>query len=189
MDSARERAEMSRREHRTRERQKTKQIRYFCNYKWSAPHVLYSWGGEWVHTKGANTMSMSGHSHGPLGTLGWEGQWDCGGLGGTWESQGLPMVPLGLWDSWQDSEILMANLDIVSEWSLDSAWGSLVGTEWAIFLLCTIGLRILYSLLVGTPFLALKFFSILDGQLLTESAEYWDLVNKGVWLVSLICTT
>ena len=43
-------------------------------------------------------MGVLGKSHGPLGTLGWEGQWDCGGLGGTWESWGLPMAPLGLWD-------------------------------------------------------------------------------------------
>ena len=33
-----------------------------------------------------------------LGTLGWEGQCDCGSLGGTWKSRGLSMVPLGLWD-------------------------------------------------------------------------------------------
>jgi len=39
--------------------------------------------------------------------LGWEGQWDCGGLGGAWESQGLPMVPLGLWDG-KDNGTLVA---------------------------------------------------------------------------------
>jgi len=43
-------------------------------------------------------MGVRRTSNGPLGTLGWEGQWDCGGLGGTWESRGLPVVPLGLWD-------------------------------------------------------------------------------------------
>ena len=43
-------------------------------------------------------MGIPRTSHGPLGTLGWEGQWDWGGLGETWESQGLPMVHLGLWD-------------------------------------------------------------------------------------------
>jgi len=43
-------------------------------------------------------MGILRTSHGPLGTLGWEGQWDWGGLDGTWESQGLPMVPLGLRD-------------------------------------------------------------------------------------------
>jgi len=47
-------------------------------------------------------VALVGHGnpedfHGPLGTLGWEGQWDCGGLGGR-ESQGLPMVLLGLWE-------------------------------------------------------------------------------------------
>jgi len=43
-------------------------------------------------------MGIPRTSHGHLGTLGWEGQWDWGGLDGTWESRGLPMVPLGLWD-------------------------------------------------------------------------------------------
>jgi len=31
-------------------------------------------------------MGVLRTSHDPLGTLGWEGQWDCGSLGGTWES-------------------------------------------------------------------------------------------------------
>ena len=43
---------------------------------------------------GEESLDNPSDSH----SLGWEGQWDCGGLGGTWESQGLPMVPLGVWD-------------------------------------------------------------------------------------------
>ena len=34
----------------------------------------------------------------PLGTLGWEGQWDCDVSAGTWDSRGHPIVPRGLWD-------------------------------------------------------------------------------------------
>ena len=37
-------------------------------------------------------------SYSPKGTLEWEGQWDCDVSGRTQESQGCPIVPLGLWD-------------------------------------------------------------------------------------------
>ena len=45
---------------------------------------------------------------GPPGTRGWEGQWDRGASGGTRESQGLPMVPLGLGDFLAGLGIVMA---------------------------------------------------------------------------------
>ena len=55
-------------------------------------------------------MEVSRTSHSFLGTLGWEGQWDCDVYGGrTWESRGHPIVPRGLWDG-KDSGTVMSLL-------------------------------------------------------------------------------
>ena len=62
---------------------------------------------------------------------------------------------------------------------------ALVGTVWAVSLILCMtghGLRKPFSHLVGPPFLALKVFHSLDGQMLAKGADYWDLVNEGVWL-------
>jgi len=47
--------------------------------------------GLWDGKDSGAVVVLVGHGSpedfpGPLGTLGWKGQWDCGGLGGTWES-------------------------------------------------------------------------------------------------------
>jgi len=43
-------------------------------------------------------MGVPRTSCSPLGTLGWEGQWNCDVSTGTWESQGHPIVPRRVWD-------------------------------------------------------------------------------------------
>jgi len=64
---------------------------------------------------------------------------------------------------------------------------ALVGTGWAISLVCMNRLRKQTCGFVGPPFLTMMHFSRSALVVIGKSHDYWELVNEWVWFESQIC--